>query len=87
MPRVYIPAQLRDLTAGQAVVTAAGARVAEVVDDLERRHPGVKARLCDGGELRPGLAVVVGTEVARLGLREPVGPDSEVHFLPAIGGG
>jgi molybdopterin converting factor small subunit len=87
MPRVYIPAQLRDLTAGQDVVAVAGARVGEVIDELERLFPGVKARLCDGNALRSGLAVVVGTEVCRLGLRQPVGPDDEVHFLPAIGGG
>ena len=29
----------------------------------------------------------VDNEVARLGLLQPVGPDSEVHFLPAIAGG
>ena len=55
--------------------------------ELERRYPGVKARLCDAGGLRPGMVVAVDTAVAGLGLLQPVGPDSEVHFLPAIGGG
>jgi hypothetical protein len=41
----------------------------------------------NGEQLRPGLVVVVGTEVARLGLAQPVEADNEVHFLPAIGGG
>jgi hypothetical protein len=31
--------------------------------------------------------VIVDTQVARQGLAQPVGPDSEVHFLPALGGG
>jgi len=58
-----------------------------VIDELDRLHPGVRARLCDGDALRSGLAAVVDNEVARLGLLQPVGPDSEVHFLPAIAGG
>ena len=87
MPVVWIPPQMRDLTAGQDRVTVPGARVGEVIEALERRYPGLKARLCDGEALRPGLAVVVGTEVSRLGWRQPVGPDSEIHFLPAIAGG
>jgi molybdopterin synthase sulfur carrier subunit len=85
--RVWIPPLVRDLTAGQQVVTVPGARVDEVIGELDRLFPGIKDRLCDGDALRPGLAVVVDTGVARHGLREPVGPDSEVHFLPAIGGG
>jgi molybdopterin converting factor small subunit len=87
MPRVYVPSLLRDLTGGKDVVTVPGARVGAVIDELDRLYPGVKGRLCDGDELRSGMAVVVGTEVSRLGLRQPVAPDDEVHFLPAIGGG
>ena len=87
MPHVWVPALLRDLTGGREVVAVPGSRVGEVIDELERLHPGVRARLCDEHGLRPGIAVVVGTEVSRLGLRQPVGPDSEVHFLPAIAGG
>jgi molybdopterin converting factor small subunit len=87
MARVWIPSLLRDLTALEQVVAVPGARVGEVLDGLERLYPGVKARLCEGASLRPGVAVVVDTEVSRLGLSQPVGPDSEVHFLPAIAGG
>lgn len=87
MARVWIPPLLRDLTGGQETVTATGARVRDIIDSLERQYPGIKARLCDGDGLKPGLAVVIDTTVARLGLAEAVGPDSEVHFLPAIAGG
>jgi molybdopterin converting factor small subunit len=78
---------LRDLTGGVEAVSVAGARVAEVIDELDRLYPGIKGRLCQGDSLRPGLAVVVDTAIGRLGLLQPVGPDSEVHFLPAIAGG
>jgi molybdopterin synthase sulfur carrier subunit len=87
MPRVFIPPQARALTGGQASVDVPGTRVRQVVEEMERLYPGMKARLCDGDALRPGLVVVVGTEVAQLGLAQPVEADSEVHFLPAVGGG
>jgi molybdopterin synthase sulfur carrier subunit len=87
MPHVWIPALLRDATGGQEKITVPGATVRQVIDELERRFPGIKARICDGDTLRSGISVAVDTEVARLGLRQPVGPESEVHFLPAIAGG
>jgi molybdopterin synthase sulfur carrier subunit len=87
MARVWIPPLLRDLTAGQEMVVVSGARVRQVIDQLDLLYPGIKGRLCDGGQLRPGMAVAVDADVARLGLDQAVGPDSEVHFLPAIGGG
>jgi sulfur-carrier protein len=87
MARVWIPSLLRDLTGGAESVTVPGASVRQVIDELERLHPGARARLCAGDALRAGLAVVVDNEVARLGLLQPLSPDSEVHFLPAIGGG
>ena len=35
----------------------------------------------------PGMAVIVDGETGNVGLLEKVKEDSEVHFLPAIGGG
>jgi hypothetical protein len=87
MAHVWIPPLMRDLTGGREILIAGGGRVREVIEDLDRQFPGIRARLCDGDALRSGLAVAVDTGIARLGLREPVGPDSEVHFLLAIGGG
>jgi molybdopterin synthase sulfur carrier subunit len=87
MACVWIPPLLRDLTGGQETVAVPGTRVSQLIDELERRYPGIEAPLCDGDSLRPGLVVVVDTTVAVLGLLRPVGPDSEVHFLPAVGGG
>jgi molybdopterin synthase sulfur carrier subunit len=87
MAVVWIPALLRDLTGGQETVTATGTDVRQVIEALDRQFPGVKQRLCDENGLRAGVAVAVDTQVARLGLRQPVGANSEVHFLPAIAGG
>ena len=87
MATVWIPSLLRDLTDGKQIVTVAGATVAQLIESLEQSHPGFRERLCAGDALRAGMAVVVDTEVAKLGLQQPVSDKSEVHFLPAIGGG
>jgi molybdopterin synthase sulfur carrier subunit len=87
MPTVWIPAPFRALTHGQETVTVSGATVRQVIDELDRLFPGLRDRLCDANGLRPGLAVAVDTQVATLGLRQPVGEQSEIHFLPAISGG
>ncbi len=87
MPTVFIPAELRKLTGNTDRVSVAGTNVRQVVENLEAAHPGIKARLCTGSDLRPGLAVAVDGAVSSLGMLQKVGEASEVHFLPAIGGG
>jgi molybdopterin synthase sulfur carrier subunit len=87
MAIVWVPSLLRDMTAGQETVTVTGATLGEVIEQLDLRFPGIKSRLCAGDALKTGMAAVVDTEVSRLGLLQPIGPQSEVHFLPAIGGG
>lgn len=87
MPRVFIPPLLRPVTDGCESFDVVGQTVAEVIDDLDRRFPGVRSRLIEGDRLKPGLSVGVGTKVSVRGLSSKVGPDDEVHFLPAIGGG
>jgi molybdopterin synthase sulfur carrier subunit len=87
MATVWIPSLLRDLTGGRESLTVPGATVGQVVDSLDQLYPGVKSRLCDAGGLRASVAVAVDTEVARLGLLQPVGEQSEVHFLPSVSGG
>jgi sulfur-carrier protein len=41
----------------------------------------------EDGDLKPHIAVAVDGEVSVLGVVERVGADSEVHFIPALGGG
>jgi molybdopterin synthase sulfur carrier subunit len=84
---VFIPTQLRRLTGGRDRLVVAGASVGELIDAIERLHPGFRDRVATGEEIVPGLSVAVDGETAALGLLEPVGPSSEVHFIPALGGG
>ena len=88
MPHVAIPSLMRNLTAGEEQVTVPGTTVREVIDNLEHRYPGVKARLCEEGRIKPGIAVYIdGILTTREGLRERLDADAEIHFLPAISGG
>ena len=87
MPTVWIPALLRDLTGGEEKLIVPGETVRQVIEALETRYPGVMARLCDEGQLRPNIAVVVDGVASRERLRHRLTEASEVHFVPAISGG
>jgi sulfur-carrier protein len=87
MADVWIPALLQDLTGGEQRVQVEGETVREVIEALDRRYPGIKARLYEGDRLRAGIAVVVDGEVSRLRLRHRLNEQSEVHFMPALSGG
>jgi len=84
---VWIPALLRDLTGGTDQVTVPGATVRQVIEQIEKRFPGMQERLCDGDRLRPSIVVVVDGAVSRQRMRQVLADTSEVHFLPTIGGG
>lgn len=87
MPVVYIPSLMRSLTRGQPRIEVAGRTVGEVVRALDNLYPGVEARLLDGNHVRPGISISVDGEIATFGLAQSVRDASEVHFLPALGGG
>ncbi len=87
MAVVWIPPLLRPLAGGEKQVTVSGATVAQVIEALDARYPGLKARISSGDGLRPGVAVGVDGTLATLGLLEPVGENSEVEIFPAISGG
>lgn len=87
MPTVVIPPLMRKFTGGEENITLPGATVREVIDNLENRHPGIKARLCEEDRLKPGIAIYINGLLSRGSLLERVDADAEIHFLPAIGGG
>lgn len=87
MAKVFIPAQWRDLSGGVGDVELDGATLGEIIAALERRFPGIATRVCEGELIAAGLAVSIDGSVTSRGMRAPVKPGSEIHFLPAIGGG
>jgi molybdopterin synthase sulfur carrier subunit len=84
---VWIPSLLQSLTDGADTVVVSGTTVGEIIDHLEARFPGVKDRLVQGGEIRPHIAVAIDGDVSPEGLEQDVQESSEIHFIPALGGG
>jgi sulfur-carrier protein len=86
---VRIPTPLRTLTGGQDEVKAAGATVAEVIEDLEKRHPGIKDRLLDAKGVRRFINIYVGEEDIRFldGLKTQLKAGDAISIVPAIAGG
>jgi sulfur-carrier protein len=85
--RVFIPPPHRDLTGGMAVVEVAGATVSQVIDALDARFLGFKARLVVDEQLRPGISVAIDGTISPRGLRQRLARASEIHFVRAISGG
>lgn len=86
---IHIPTTLRDLTAGAAQVSAQGDSLGEVIDDLERRWPGLEQRLLKGRTLVRFMNLYVNDQDVRFhgGLEARVAPGDEITILPAVAGG
>jgi molybdopterin synthase sulfur carrier subunit len=87
MATVYIPSVWRDLTGDVATIEIEGGTLREIVAALDVQFAGIAQRAGDGEGIAAGLAVSIDGAIASRGLRSPVKPTSEIHFLPAIGGG
>jgi len=88
--QVRIPTPLRRFTGGAEAVSADGATVGALVDNMESNHPGIKERLCDeAGEVRRFVNIFVNGEDIRFisNLDTPVNEGDEVSIVPAIAGG
>ena len=90
---VRIPTILRTYTDGEKAVEGSGATLAELIDDLEARHSGIKERLVedkDGSiELRRFVNVYVNDEDVRFigSLEAQLSDGDQVVVLPAVAGG
>ena len=89
MSTVRIPPTLRAETGGERQVSASGATVREVLDDLMERYPGLRSQLVEDDDIAPFVNVYVeGEDVRTLdGLETPVLESATVILLPAMAGG
>ena len=90
MAQVRIPTPLRKYTGGAEAVQADGATVAAIVADLDKRHPGIRDRICDeSGAVRRFVNIFVNGEDIRFlqNLDTAVKAGDEVSVVPAIAGG
>ena len=87
---VRLPGALRDATGGRTKIEANGRTLADVIADVDRRHPGFRGRILDDdGRLRTYVNVYIGEDDARgRGGTEAVVPEgAEVMVIPAMAGG
>ncbi|RMF25398.1 MAG: MoaD/ThiS family protein [Deltaproteobacteria bacterium] len=88
--QVRIPTPLRKFTGGQESVEVEGDSVAAVLEDLERKHPGIRARICeDNGSVRRFVNLYLNGDDIRFleNLDSAVKDGDEISIVPAIAGG
>jgi molybdopterin synthase sulfur carrier subunit len=87
---VRIPTILRTYTGGESEVTVEGATLADVLDDLEKNHAGIRARILDdAGDIRRFVNVYVGNDDVRFldGLATATPDGAQLSIIPAVAGG
>jgi molybdopterin synthase sulfur carrier subunit len=86
---VRIPTPLRTLTGGADEVPAEGGTVAEVIENLEANHPGMKERLCDDKGVRRFVNLYANDEDIRFldNLETTLKDGDTLSIVPAIAGG
>lgn len=86
---VRIPTPLRNLTGGADEVSIEGGTVAQVLDNLEASHPGLKERLLDDKGVRRHVNIFANDEDIRFldNLDTTLKDGDSVQIVPAIAGG
>jgi sulfur-carrier protein len=87
MATIILPRSLLALfPSAERRVSMRGATVAELVDGLEARWPGMRDRLCEPGPvIREHINLFVDGEPADI--KASVADTSVVHVIPAVAGG
>lgn len=87
---VRVPTILRSHTGGQKVVSGEGNTLAELFENLDAAHNGLKGRIVtDEGKLHRFVNVYVNDEDVRFigGLEAKLSDGDSVTILPAVAGG
>ena len=86
---VRIPTILRQYTDGEKAVDGSGGTLDELFADLDSRHPGLRERLVEEGQLRRFVNVYLNDEDVRFlgGLSTALADGDDVTILPAVAGG
>ncbi|MBD3160789.1 MAG: MoaD/ThiS family protein [Candidatus Eisenbacteria bacterium] len=84
---VKIPSPLYSYTEGKNRVEARGGTLRELLDDLDRRYPGIRFRMVDEQDrIRPHMRIFVnGAAAARLDTE--IGAEDDIQILQALSGG
>lgn len=88
--KVRIPTPLRKLTSNNSEVVVEGKNVGELIENMEKSFPGIKARLCEeDGKIRRFINIYKNEEDIRFlqGKETSVSDKDEISIVPAIAGG
>ena len=81
MARVILSGTLKDLAGGDSQVELEARDVRQLLRALGERYPELAPHL------EQGYAIAIDGEIFQDAWFAPIGPDSEVHLVPAIRGG
>lgn len=85
--RVWVPQPLLSYTGQRGEVEAEGATVGELLDDLDRRFPGIRFRMIDEQDgVRPHMKIFVNRQPVR-DIARALDPTDQVHIFQALSGG
>lgn len=87
--KVRIPTPLQRLTQGKEEVEGVAGSIIELVNDLEKKFPGIGERISENGKIRRFVNIYVNDEDIRFLKAEEtaVKDGDEVSIVPAIAGG
>jgi sulfur-carrier protein len=85
--RVLLPSPLFSYTGGQKEIEASAGSLAQLLEQLEQRYPGIRHRIIDEqGRIRPHIRFFVAGEMATT-IDQPLRSDDEVMIVAALSGG
>ena len=90
MANVRVPSMLRPSVGGERSVAAEGSTLRELIDNVDRRHPGFAGHLLEtSGRQRSFVNIYLNDEDVRYlnGLETPITADDVISILPAVAGG
>lgn len=84
---VRIPSPLRSYTGQKSQVEAGGASVREVLESLDKLHPGIRFRMIDEQDrIREHIKIFINAEQVK-DLSAGVKAEDVVHIICALSGG
>ncbi len=89
MASIRVPSALRSFTGGASDVEITASTVRDAIAELDKKHPGIAAKVLDKGNVKPFIRIFVGSDdIGELGgLDAKVTDRDEISIVPAIAGG
>ncbi len=87
--KVRIPTPLQKLTGNKEEVEGTPGTIISLIDNLDKKYPGIGERISEGGKVRRFVNIYVNDEDIRFLKNEQteVKDGDEVSIVPAIAGG